>query len=510
MPYTIDNPPDYIKNLPIGAQRVFISAYNSVYEKTEDETKSRMAGWGAVKNKYEQDADGKWVRKPVEGRMNNFRYLSGSIELDEKDKKSRVQILRTGTFYHRRYGKFTITDETLEAMVSNFHDVYPKLPTELVVDFEHLSVSNIVDPRQGRAAGWVKDIELDDSKLYATVEWTEEAVEAITKKEFRFISPQFDLNYPDKESKKKIGPTLLSVALTNRPFLDGMDPVVLSEPLGAMIFAEEESIDERVNVVRSAFYAEFGSHHNDEYVTEVFDDFAIIQSGSELFKIPYTRDSETGKVEFDTLGRVKVTLTKTYDEVQQLSDAERTARETAAKAATKVGTSKRPASAKIIKREGTVDEKELRKILEIGEEDDVAEAITKLKADSAEAKTLRTRVTKLEGEKKTVEERMETVEEKLSDRDATELVAGALAKGKITPKQEEWAKAYALRDAEGFRTFVETAEKVGPELKILGKEVIETDIQLTEAEKKQAEQLGVTEEELIAQKKLEQEQSPAE
>ena len=61
-PYTIANPPALIKNLPIGAKRLFISAFNSVYTKTKNDNDARIAGWGAVRNKYKK-VGGKWVAK---------------------------------------------------------------------------------------------------------------------------------------------------------------------------------------------------------------------------------------------------------------------------------------------------------------------------------------------------------------------------------------------------------------------------------------------------------------
>lgn len=47
-----------------------------------------------------------------------------------------------------------------------------------------------------------------------------------------------------------------------------------------------------------------------------------------------------------------------------------------------------------------------------------------------------------------------------ADRDADELVGLALRDGKITPAQKDWAKAYALKDREGFGAFVTAAPKV--------------------------------------------------
>jgi phage I-like protein len=49
---------------------------------------------------------------------------------------------------------------------------------------------------------------------------------------------------------------------------------------------------------------------------------------------------------------------------------------------------------------------------------------------------------------------------KLDQRDRDELVTMALTQGKITPAQKQWAEAYALKDAEGFKAFVEQAPVV--------------------------------------------------
>jgi phage I-like protein len=54
------------------------------------------------------------------------------------------------------------------------------------------------------------------------------------------------------------------------------------------------------------------------------------------------------------------------------------------------------------------------------------------------------------------------LEEKLRDKEASELVSTAMKAGKVTPAQKEWASAYAGRDPEGFRTFIAKAPVVVP------------------------------------------------
>jgi len=71
MPYTYPNDvPDYIKTLPVGAQKVFVNAFNSELSKSSDETSARKAGWGAVKTKFKKSGD-KWVKKTLSVQIDN-------------------------------------------------------------------------------------------------------------------------------------------------------------------------------------------------------------------------------------------------------------------------------------------------------------------------------------------------------------------------------------------------------------------------------------------------------
>lgn len=62
MPYSMSNPPDTVKNLPKGAQKIFIETFNAVEKDTKDETKARQAAWANVKKEYRKQGD-KWVPK---------------------------------------------------------------------------------------------------------------------------------------------------------------------------------------------------------------------------------------------------------------------------------------------------------------------------------------------------------------------------------------------------------------------------------------------------------------
>lgn len=58
------------------------------------------------------------------------------------------------------------------------------------------------------------------------------------------------------------------------------------------------------------------------------------------------------------------------------------------------------------------------------------------------------------------------LKQRMQERDANEAVRTALKAGKITAAQTEWAKSYALKDIEGFKSFVDKAPVVVPQGKL--------------------------------------------
>jgi len=151
-----------------------------------------------------------------------MKYLS---EISDVGKP--VEILRTGTWDY--YGqKMVVTKETLENMVKNFKEgIRPEPPTQLVIDYNHGSEEK--DPELSKAAGWLKDLYVEGDKLFMIPQWTENARNYIQNKEFRYVSPEYAEHYRDKKTGNDVGPTLLAVAITNRPYLEGQEGITLAE-----------------------------------------------------------------------------------------------------------------------------------------------------------------------------------------------------------------------------------------------------------------------------------------
>jgi len=99
------------------------------------------------------------------------RFLSGPhVHLGEHQKKSStITILRTGSFSHRRYGRFDITRELFEGMVRNFD--FRAYGQDIFMDVGH-------EPQKG-SAGDIKRLFIEGARLRAVVEWPDYGPEAI-------------------------------------------------------------------------------------------------------------------------------------------------------------------------------------------------------------------------------------------------------------------------------------------------------------------------------------------
>jgi phage I-like protein len=167
----------------------------------------------------------------------------------------RVPLAITGKWV-RGSTSFAITRPDLEDIVRNFRE---RQNGEINVDYDHASempevaaggpvpsAGRIVkldrpEPLNGSRKLEVGNIRqpTDDSLLptsdsrfilYGWYEPTERARELLKSREYRYISPAIDWAAQNKHTGKPQGTTLTSVALTNRPFLEELPQIRLSDP----------------------------------------------------------------------------------------------------------------------------------------------------------------------------------------------------------------------------------------------------------------------------------------
>jgi phage I-like protein/cation transport regulator ChaB len=414
--------PEPVQKLPAHAQEIYMAAFNSAWkEHPDDETTCAKIAWNAVGNSYEKKGD-QWVKKAREIMVRSFVLIDLPTTTavvgttPPPAPTSTIQVLRTGTFYHPGYGKFTITPEDLLNMIANFGTVRPKPPTEMVVDFEHLSAA---EPAQvSPAAGWVKALtRKSPDTLFATVEWTAEAADMIRNRQYRYISPEFTMDYTDKESGKKAGPTLIAVALTNRPFLEGMQPVILSKELQAGVCKE----------------ACAGCPNNDNALA---DGSKADNNGLPGNCPAHNKPDDSNSVE-----------------AKARAEAALRAADTEAKVDKKT------------KEKSMINEAELRAALGLKDEkDDILTAVKALFEKAGSATTLQAQLTEATLARDEANKAKDVAMQTVLAAEAKRVIAQAVTDGKLLPKQEEWATELYLKDAANFAKYLAATDTKGPQM----------------------------------------------
>lgn len=150
--------------------------------------------------------------------------------------ESWIQIMKTGEWDHPELGKLKITPSDLTKFKENFDNRVRGV--DLFVDISHKP--------EGGAVATFKELKVDGDKLMAQVGWTEEGADLIKSGKYRYFSPEFKFSWKDPEGGQSYKDVLFGGALTNRPFLKGMEPVELSEtpdPDAILWFAEDDDPD---------------------------------------------------------------------------------------------------------------------------------------------------------------------------------------------------------------------------------------------------------------------------
>lgn len=196
-----------------------------------------------------------------------------------------VQLFKKGTF-EKAGTKFTIDDAWLEKLVKNYEIFASKAKDKKIIplDYNHSSMND--HHEEAIAAGWLVGLKKKDDGVYGDFEFTPRAAEYVKNKEYRYISPEFNVFAFKKENGEIVdGPLLQAAALTNRPFLKGMAPVELSDKGNDKTNKEETMQLEKIGKVLS-LTGEFGEK---EIVTAIEK---ISKPTSELRTVLKLKDDE--------------------------------------------------------------------------------------------------------------------------------------------------------------------------------------------------------------------------
>lgn len=151
----------------------------------------------------------------------NFRITSDSVGADDR---GWVQLhVSTGGVVKNGDQKFEVTPDDIKAYAAYIQANPDRIP----IDYDHA-----FDKRgDSRAAGWIDATTVEirnGDELWAQVDWTPTAAQAIKDGEYRYISPEFSFK-TRKDGVLRQAAEFLAATLTNRPFLKNMAAVSLSE-----------------------------------------------------------------------------------------------------------------------------------------------------------------------------------------------------------------------------------------------------------------------------------------
>ncbi|MEI9410718.1 phage protease [Mesorhizobium salmacidum] len=128
-----------------------------------------------------------------------------------------LQLVPAGTFTGRNgQGPWTTGDKaSMEQIAANTRQLAGS--TEPVIDYDHQAIFSAVPGVGGtaKAAGWIKELKVQDDGIYGRVEWTAAAAIAIKRKEYRYLSPVF---FHEKSTGRVLA--IRMAGLTNTPNLD--------------------------------------------------------------------------------------------------------------------------------------------------------------------------------------------------------------------------------------------------------------------------------------------------
>lgn len=117
-------------------------------------------------------------------------------------------------------GSFLVDDEAVRLVVAAFEEH----GTDLPIDYEHQTLGGSYSSPTGQApaAGWIKRLIGEPGVgLLADIEWTPQATAMLVSKQYRYLSPVAMIRKADRKIV-----AIHSAALTNKPAIVGMEPIV--------------------------------------------------------------------------------------------------------------------------------------------------------------------------------------------------------------------------------------------------------------------------------------------
>ncbi len=203
-----------------------------------------------------------------------------------------------GSYTYDDYGEIAVDADFCGRVVRNFKSgVRAHSDGTLPVNREHVAALG--------AVGWITDVKADERGLWAHAEWNEDGTEAIDKRAFKWLSPEWYPEWRDpKDPAKVYHDVLVGLALTNYPRFYDLPAVAASEARAAAKRASE-SYTQIVDAVSGALTARFGFGC---WVREVFEDRVVYELNGSLWSATYSLagDGDADDVQFGMPQEVEV------------------------------------------------------------------------------------------------------------------------------------------------------------------------------------------------------------
>ena len=313
-----------------------------------------------------------------------------SSEIKENTVPEMIQLCPLGEWTKHPSGPFKVTKEDILKIINNTQ----KRINDIVIDYEHQTVKDIEAP----AAAWIKElINRGDDGLWGKVEWTPRAKQYLENREYKYLSPVLLAKRQDSEGFNRPS-SLHSAALTNKPFIDGMVPII------------------------NKYFKEA----NDKMLEKLIKILALKEDATEEEVIKAIKNLNGGREKIVKALDLKDDVT---DEaiITALKDKTANPEDNQEKISTRI-----------------INALELE---EGSDESTVVATIHALKQKTVSGVSV---------------EEFNNLKKKVAEKDRDELVQIAMKQGKITPAQKDWANQYALEDPKGFKAFVAKAPQVVP------------------------------------------------
>lgn len=151
-----------------------------------------------------------------------FREDDKANAEDEGSLPTLIHLVPIGAWDHDLYGDIVIKASDIQEFVQNFN---AKIRNGVFITAGHEGFSELP------AVAWITAVEAHEDGLWGTPDWNSLGKEALTDKQYKFLSPEFYPTYEDPQSHIIYHNVLTGAALTKSPYFKELTALVMSDKI---------------------------------------------------------------------------------------------------------------------------------------------------------------------------------------------------------------------------------------------------------------------------------------